>query len=109
MSQRKKDLRIHLVQSPAGQVELARRGLTTDDLATAIVEFQRREKVFVGTLIGVNHLGFFGAASEGWRPDQPDAFAEALIAIPWVQIFEMLGRAPEGVTGEFLKAGGNVQ
>lgn len=65
--------------------------------------------VFVGTLIGVNKDGFFGSTREGWRPDQPDAYAEPLLNIPWVQIFEYLGRVPDGTTGEFLRSGGKVQ
>ncbi len=106
---RKPDYIVHRIDSPAGQVELARRGLTTRDLAAAIAEFQRREGVFVGTLIGVNKDGFFGSTREGWRPDTPDAFTEALLNIPWVQILECLGRLPDGTTGEFLRSGGQVQ
>ena len=61
--------KVHLVESPLGQAALARRGLKTEHLATAIVEFQKREGVRIGTLIGVSEDGFFGAAEEGWRPD----------------------------------------
>jgi hypothetical protein len=32
----------------------------------------------------------FGSSREDWSPDQPDAFAEPLIVIPWVQILEAL-------------------
>ncbi len=109
MGKGKQSYGVHRIDSPAGQVELVRRGLTTRDLATAIAEFQRREEVFVGTLIGVNKDGFFGSTREGWRPDQPDAFAEPLVSIPWVQIFEYLGRVADGTTGEFLRTGGKVQ
>ncbi|MBF0093058.1 MAG: hypothetical protein HQL34_00785 [Alphaproteobacteria bacterium] len=98
---------VHLIDSPAGQVTLASRGLTTRDLARAIAEFQKRENVRVGTLIGVSRDGFFGSTREGWRPDQPDAFAEPLVNIPWVQLLELLDRVPDGTTGEFLKSGGN--
>lgn len=100
---------VHLIESPEGQAELTRRGLTTHDLATAIASFQKAESVHVGTLIGVNAHGFFGSTREGWRPDQPDAFAEPLLSIPWVQILELLGRVPPGTTGEFLEGGGNRQ
>ena len=98
---------VHLVNSPKGQTELARRGLTTRALATAIVRFQQAEGVRVGTLIGVNEHGFFGSTREGWRPDQPGAFDEALLIIPWVQILELLARLPAGTTREFLESGGN--
>jgi hypothetical protein len=104
---RKPEYTVHLVESPAGQAALAAHGLTTSDLARAVVEFQKRERVRVGTLIGVNQDGFFGSTREGWRPDQPDAFAEPLLNIPWVQILELLDRVPDGTTGEFLESGGN--
>ncbi len=98
---------VHLIDSPAGQAALASRGLTTRDLASAVAEFQKRENVRVGTLIGVNQDGFLGSTREGWRPDQPDAFAEPLVNIPWVQLLELLDRVPDGTTGEFLEFGGN--
>ncbi len=104
-----KNYTVHLVESPAGQAQLAKRGLTTRDLGKAIAEFQKAEKVRVGTLIGVNEDGFFGSTDEGWTPDKPGAFDEPLLGIPWVQIFELLGRVPENTTGEFLKSGGNLQ
>ena len=100
---------VHLVESPVGQAQLAKRGLTTRDLARAIARFQKAEKVRVGTLIGINDDGFFGSTAEGWRPDQPGAFAVPLLSIPWVQILELLGRAPPGTTGDFLGGGGRQQ
>ena len=100
---------VHLVESPAGQAQLAKRGLTTRDLAKAIARFQTAEKVRVGTLIGVNEDGFFGSTEDGWTPDRPGAFDEALLNIPWVQVLELLGRVPENTTGEFLESGGNLQ
>ena len=104
-----KNYTVHLVESPAGQAQLAKRGLTTRDLAKAIAEFQKAEKIRVGTLIGVNKDGFFGSTDEGWTPDKPGAFDEPLLNIPWVQILELLGRVPENTTGEFLESGGNIQ
>ena len=100
---------VHIIESPAGQAQLAKRGLTTRDLATAIARFQTAEKVRVGTLIGVNEDGFFGSTEEGWSPDRPGAFDEPLLTIPWVQILELLGRVPDNTTGEFLDGGGNLQ
>ena len=100
---------VHLVESPAGQVQPAKRGLTTRDLAKAIARFQKAEKVRVGTLIGVNEDGFFGSTEERWAPDRPGAFDEPLLNIPWVQILELLGRVPENTTREFFEQGGNLQ
>ena len=96
---------VHLIHSPAGKAELATRGLTARDLATAVARFQAAEKVSVGTLIGVNEDGFFGSTREGWSPDRPGAFDEPLLNIPWVQILELLGRVPENTTGEFFGGG----
>ena len=100
---------VHRVESPAGQAQLTKRGLTTRDLAKAVARFQKAEKVRVGTLIGFNKDGFFGSVDEGWTPDEPGAFDDPLLNIPWVQILELLGRVPENTTGEFLESGGNLQ
>ena len=46
---------VHLIQSVAGQFELARRGLTTfHDLASAVARFQKIKKVDVYTPIDIN-------------------------------------------------------
>jgi hypothetical protein len=90
---------VHLIESPDGQVLLARHGLTTRRLATAIVNFQRFERRRVGTLIGINDDGFFGSERDGWRPDQLDSFRDLLLHIPWWQIHELL-EAEEDETGE---------
>lgn len=101
---KRKDYIVHLLESPEGQAALAARGLSKDDLARAIAEFQKRERTRVGTLIGINRDGFFGSKREGWRPEQRGD--EPLLFIPWVQILEYLGRVPEGTTGKFLDTGG---
>ena len=71
-------------------------------LAEAIVEYQNRERVRIGTLIGVNEDGFFGTEMGDGRPDHPGAFDELIISIPWVQIPELLGRMTNDATGDFL-------
>lgn len=96
----------HPVLSPQGQAILARRGLTVHDLAQTISRFQAIEGTRIGTLIGITDEGIVGSTREGWRPDQPDAFAEPLLAIPWVQVLELLGRVADGTTGQFLDSGG---
>jgi hypothetical protein len=89
---------VHLIGSPKGQAELAKHGMTTYDLATAIRHFQIAEGVRVGTLIGVNAEGFFGAKREGWRPDQPDAFSE-LIHID-IKKLGKIGMVGHRITGD---------
>ena len=101
------DMIVHLIDSPEGQAELASHGLITYDLITAIKHFQVAAGIRVGTLIGINEQGFFGAKREGWLPDQPDAFSEPLISIPWVRIPEYLERATTGRTGRFRDATGH--
>ena len=97
---------VYPADSPPGRAILARRGVTAEDLARAVAEHERREKVRAATPIGVHEKdGFFASTREGWRPDQPDAFAEPILNIPWVQILEYLGRVPAGTTGEFITAG----
>ena len=106
---KKKGYTVHQIDSPAGQAQLVKYNLTIQDLATAIATFQKSENIYVGTLIGINKDGLFGSIDENWAPDIPDAFDQPLLSIPWVQIFELLGRVPENTTGEFLKDGGNFQ
>ena len=52
----------------------------------------------------------FGSSREDWSPDQPDAFAEPLIVIPWVQVLDLLvmdntcwilGEVTHGESGDF--------
>jgi hypothetical protein len=43
-----------------------------------------------------------------WRPDQPDAFADPIGNIPWVQIHELLGTLPEGSTADFFNTNGTL-
>jgi len=100
------EYRVHAIESLAGQAVLAARGLSTGDLEQAVAEFEKRERSRVRTVIGVNDDGLFGSKRSDWRPDQPDAFAERLLFIPWVQILEYLGRVPEGTTGKFLESRG---
>jgi hypothetical protein len=100
---RKRGYRVHGLDSPEAEVELTRQDLTRAGLEQAITAFEQAEKTRVGTLIGISEDGVFGSDREDWSPDQPDAFAEPLIVIPWVQILELLGRLPEGTTGRLLE------
>ena len=102
---RKRGYRVHGLDSPEAEAELARQDLTRADLDRAIAAFEQAEKTRVGTLIGISEDGVFGSDREDWSPDQPTAFAEPLIVIPWVQILELLGRLPRGTTGRLLADG----
>ena len=102
MGMANKSYMVYPVDSVPGQAALAKRNLKALDLAKAILKFQYQECLYIATLIGVNEDGFFGSLDEDWSPDQPGAFDEALITIPWVQLMELLGRAPNGATLGFL-------
>ena len=79
--------------------------LTNADLIRAISEFEKVEKVLIGTPIGVNNDGFFGSRDKGWHPEDAEK-KKPIQFIPWVQILELLGRVPDGTTRDFMIAGG---
>jgi hypothetical protein len=101
---KRRGYRVHGLDSPEAETELRRQDLTRADLDQAITAFEQAEKTQVGTFIGISEDGVFGSDREDWSPDQPTAFAEPLIVIPWVQILELLGRLPKGTTGRLLAA-----
>lgn len=96
---------VFFMDSPEANELLRQHKLTNEDLARAIVEFERAERVPIGTPIGVNNDGFFGSRDKGWRPEDVEK-KKPLQFIPWVQILELLGRVPDGTTGEFMIASG---
>jgi hypothetical protein len=50
-------------------------------------------------MLGLSIDGVFGSTREDW---DPQTSTEPLIAIPWEQILELLGRVPEGTTAKLL-------
>lgn len=97
------------IDSLAGEALILKKGITRRDLKRAIAEYQKREGLQVGTVIGVSEDGVFGSEREGWHPGLADAFAKPLLSIPWVQILECLGRVPDGTTGKLFDPGGKAQ
>lgn len=77
--------------------------LTNKDLVCAILKFEEVEKIPIGTPIGVNSDGFFGSRDKGWCPEDAEK-KKPIQFIPWVQILELLGRVPDGTTGDFMIA-----
>lgn len=92
------------IGSLAGEALILKKGITRRDIPRVIEEYRKREGVRVGTVIGVNDDGIVGSERESWHPGLPDAFAKPFIMIPWVQVLELLGRVPEGMTGKLLDA-----
>jgi hypothetical protein len=96
---KQRGLAVFAPSSDKGRALLATYRLTAADIGTAVERYVATETQTVGTLIGIGHDGLFASETRGWRPDQPGAFLKPLILIPWVQILELLGRAPSGSTG----------
>lgn len=95
---RARALDVHAIHSPAGQAELARRGLSVRDLRRAIRRHRAAKHIRIGTLIGLGHLGLLGATRRRWIPGRYHAVDEFLILLSWEQIRSLLGRAPRGVS-----------
>lgn len=97
-------LAVHAVISPEGSAILQRQRLSVSDLAKAITAYIATERVCFGTFLGLHDTeGVFFSEEANWTPQAPDAFAQPIGVIPWVQIHELLGNVPEGTTFDFLK------
>jgi hypothetical protein len=96
---------LHAPDSPEAEALLRERALTRADLDRALAELERTEGIAIRTIAGINDDGVFGSRREGWHPDLPDACAEPFIPLLWLQVLELLGRAPKGSTAKFLEDG----
>lgn len=100
---------IQPVGSDEGRLILSRKQMTTSQLADAIDKYQAEEKVVVGLVIGIHEQhGVFYTPDPDWDADAPDALDGPIGFIPWVQIFELLGRLPQGCTSDFLSINGTI-
>jgi hypothetical protein len=102
---RSRGYRLHDPNSREAEALLTERGLTRADLDRALAELERTEGIQVRTIVGINDDGVFGSRQAGWHPDLPDACAEPLIPVLWLQVLELLGRVPRGSTAKFLEDG----
>jgi hypothetical protein len=87
---------VYFPASPKGRNLLALHDLTPEELTQAIDLFEQQERVTIGTRIGIGAEGFIASKRQYWTPHMPGAFKETFIWVPWVQIFELLGRLPNG-------------
>jgi len=79
---------IHDPGSLPGQIVLARRKLTAQQLSSALTLWsQTHERI--GTFIGITDDAVFYSCDENWNPRQPGAFDD-LRFIPWAVIDEVL-------------------
>jgi len=102
-------LKVHSLASYTGRRILARQKIDSEQFARAVAAYEAAEHVRVATSIGVHKRhGFFFSTDPQWSPHQPDAFADPIGNIPWVQIHELLGRLPEGSTADFLNTNGTL-
>jgi len=101
-----KTYKLHALDSPEGEIVLARQGVTRADVEHAVAELERTDGIRIRTIIGINDDGVFGSTRDGWTWDLPDAFSEPMIARPWQRIFELLGRVPEGESDPPTDEGG---
>lgn len=92
----KRGMTIHHLESPAGRNFMALNGVTKVDIDTALEKFQQQEKVHIGTVIGLNDGGLFASERDNWNPMLPETYVDPFLVLPWVQIFELLGRVPDG-------------
>ena len=91
--------------SPEARALLAEQGLAPADLDRALARLESTEGTVVGTIVGINEDGVFGASREGWRADLPDACHEPFIPLLWLKVHELLGRVAEGSTARFIHDG----
>ena len=96
-------MHVHHHHSEEGKRILEKQGLTLETLAKAIAQYQKTEKVHVGTAIGFHaQHGFFFSDRADWQPDDHDAFSNPIGNIPWIQIHELLGNVSDGSTEGFI-------
>lgn len=97
------------VDSDEGRLILSRKQMTSSQLAYAINKYQAEEKVEVALVIGVHEEhGVFYTSDPDWDADAHDALDKPIGFLPWVQVFELLGRLPEGSTRDFLSTNGTI-
>jgi hypothetical protein len=93
---------VHNLESQDGKRLMKCHQLIFDDIKKAVDIWNQESKLPIRTVIGVGNDGLIGSERSGWHPDLPDAFSHGLVMIPWIQILELLKRAPDGATGIFL-------
>jgi hypothetical protein len=93
---------LHAPDSPEAEALLVEHCVTRADLVRALAEMERTHGIAIRTIAGINDDGVFGTRRESWRPDLPDACVKPFIPLLWLQVLELLGRAPLGSTARFL-------
>ena len=93
------EIQIYPSDHPKGQAILRQKRLTLNELAVALYIFESVNSE-LKNLFGLDKEGFYGSYAEDWEE------GDHVIFIPWVQIYEILGRVKEGTTREFMESGG---
>ena len=92
-------LQIYAPTESVGQSIMYKKGMTIDKLSEALSIFQL-SNYELKTLLGIDEKGFYGSHTEDWEE------AEFVTFIPWIQIYELLGKVQPGSTEEFMEGGG---
>jgi hypothetical protein len=91
--------RLYPPDSPEGRELVAGHGLTSADVERALLRYQEATGTRIGTILGLNEDGVFGAAGE------PAPRHQTVVPLLWLKILELLGPVPEGSTARFLEDG----
>jgi hypothetical protein len=97
-----KGYKIYCPESPEGKNLLALHNLTEHDIYKATKWYARKEGVRVGTILGIGADGWVASSREDRHPELADAFDEVFIIVPWIQIYELLGRVPDRAVADLL-------
>ena len=98
MTEAEGGMEIYSPTQPEGQAIMKQKNLTFDELSAALFVFQQYNyelKIF----LGIDETGFYGSEKEDWED------VDYLTFIPWVQIYEILGKVGAGSTEEFMEGG----
>ena len=93
-----KEMQVYGPTQPKGLAIMKQKDLTLHELTDAIYIFQSNHYK-LEVYLGIDEAGFYGSQNEDWEN------ADFITFIPWVQIYEMLGKAERGTTGEFMEGG----
>lgn len=83
----------------------AKHRLSVADLEQMMTRLKQVEDVEIKQALGLSTQGFFGTTLMDWDAESLD---ECLHFVPWVQIYELLGRIPLGSTQDYLNSDGKV-
>ena len=94
-----KGIQVYGPEQPKGRAIMKQKGLTLSKLVGAVGIYQLSLNYELKTYLGINEKGFYASHVENWKDGDFVTF------IPWVQIYEILGKVEVGTTMEFVEGG----